>query len=65
MIRFIIILAILLVALSYFGISVRHIVESPSGQDNFSYVWGLIQNGWEILLAWVTGFAEHVRDVVS
>lgn len=65
MIRFIIILAILLLALSYFGISVRHIVESPSGQDNFSYVWGLVQTGWNILVAWITGFAEHVRSVVS
>jgi len=65
MIRFIIILAIGLIALSYFGISVRHIIESPAGQENFSYVWGLIQNGWAILVAWITGFAEHVQSVVS
>lgn len=65
MIRFIIILAILVLALSYFGISIRNIVESPTGSENFSYVWGLVQNGWEILVAWVTGFAEHVRNVVS
>lgn len=51
MIRFIIVLAILILALSYFGISIRHIVESPSGSDNFSYVWNLVQNGWEILVA--------------
>jgi hypothetical protein len=65
MIKFIIILAIAVLALSYFGISIRHIVESPSGADNFSYVWHLVQNGWEILLAWITGFAEGVKNAAS
>lgn len=65
MVRFIIILAILVLALSYFGISIRNIVESPTGQDNFTFVWNLIQNGWNVLVAWITGFAEHVRSVVS
>ncbi|MBP7741681.1 MAG: hypothetical protein KA104_03255 [Candidatus Pacebacteria bacterium] len=65
MIRFIIVLAILILALSYFGISIRHIVESPSGSDNFSYVWNLVQNGWEILVAWITGFTESIKNTVS
>ncbi len=65
MIRFIIILAILVLALSYFGISIRHIVESPSGQDNFGYLTMIISDGWDILVAWITGFAEHVQQVVS
>ncbi len=65
MIRFIIVLAILVLALSYFGISIRHIVESPSGSDNFSYVWNLVENGWNILVAWITGFAENVQRTVS
>lgn len=65
MVRFIIVLAILILALSYFGISIRHIVESPSGSDNFSFVWNLIQNGWDILVAWITGFAESIKNTVS
>jgi hypothetical protein len=65
MIRFIILLAIIVLALSYFGISIRHIVESPSGMDNFSYVWALVLNGWHLVVAWVTGFAEGVIQSVS
>ncbi len=65
MIRFIILLVLVVLALSYFGISIRHIVESPSGTDNLTYVWSLIQNGWDILVAWISGFAEGVRNSVS
>lgn len=65
MIRFIIVLVILILGLSYFGISIRHIVESPSGMDNLTYVWGLVMNGWHIVVAWITGFAEGVLRSVS
>lgn len=65
MIRFIITLVILVLALSYFGISIQHIVESPAGQENLSYLWTLIQNGWNILVAWIIGFFEGVQNAVS
>jgi len=65
MIRFIIVLVILILALSYFGVSIRQIVESPSGMDNLAYVWGLVMNGWNIVTAWITGFAEGVLRSVS
>lgn len=65
MIRFVIILAIGVLVLSYLGISIRSIVESPNGQDNFSYLWQLISNGWTIVVAWITGFAESVKNTVS
>lgn len=65
MIKFIIILAIGVLILSYLGISIRSIVESPYGQENFSYLWQLISTGWEIVVAWVTGFAEQVIKTVS
>ncbi len=65
MIRFIIVLAIGVLILSYLGISIRSIVESPYGQENFSYLWTLISNGWSIVVAWITGFAENVRNTVS
>lgn len=65
MIRFIILIAIGVLVLSYLGISIRSIVESPYGQENFSYLWTLISNGWDIVVAWVTGFAENVKNTVS
>lgn len=53
MIRFIIILAIFILALSFFGISIRSIVQSPTGQDNFTFMWELIHTGWGIIVGWV------------
>jgi hypothetical protein len=53
MIRFIIILAVLILALSFFGISIRHIVESPVGHDNFTFIWELVKAGGRILMAWI------------
>jgi len=52
MIRFTIIVAILILALSFFGISIRSIVNSPVGHDNFTFMWELIKTGWHILLGW-------------
>ncbi len=37
---------ILLLVLSYFDISIRSIVEGPSGKDNFSYAGGVGRNLW-------------------
>ncbi|MGE5540943.1 MAG: hypothetical protein ACM3TU_01515 [Bacillota bacterium] len=52
MVRFLIILAILVLALSFFGISIRTIVESPTGRDNFAFIWQIVKTGWGILVGW-------------
>ena len=39
MIKWIVILIILILVLSYFGISIQSVVNSHAGQGNFSYVW--------------------------
>ncbi len=64
MVRFIIILAILILALSFFGISIRGIVESPTGQDNFTFVWHLVKTGWHILVDWTRAFIATVQGVI-
>jgi hypothetical protein len=43
--------AILLLILSYFNISVRGVVQSPTGQDNINYVKGTSQSVWDKYLA--------------
>jgi len=63
MVRFIILLVILILALSYFGISIRNIVESPTGQDNLSFVWAYIKDGWEIIVAFLTGVIQSVKNI--
>lgn len=65
MLRFIILLAVLILGLSYFGISIRHIVESPTGADNFDYVWRLVEDGWQTLITWLTALVGSVQHVFS
>lgn len=48
----ILILAVVLIlVLSYFNISLRAVVESPTGQDNIGYVGGGTRNLWTTYLA--------------
>lgn len=65
MARFIILVIILILALSYFGISIRDIAQSPTGQDNFSFVWMYVKDGWEILTQFVADLISAVTNVFS
>lgn len=49
---------VLILALSFFGISLRAIITSPAGQENFGYVWHLIVEGWQWFVVWLTGIAS-------
>lgn len=51
MIKWIIILIILILALSYFGINIQQVATSPTGQSNFSYVWNGVVYVWDTYLA--------------
>ncbi len=65
MVRFIILILILIVALSYFGISIRHVVESPTGQDNFAFVWMYVKDGWDIIVSAAATFLKAIQNTVS
>ncbi len=56
MIKWIIIALIIIVALSYFNINLRGIVESPAGQANFAYVQTVSLNLWNSYLAQPLGY---------
>ena len=64
MIRLIIIVAILLLALSFFGISIRAIVQSPTGQDNLTFVWQILHTGWGIILGWYHLLISTIQSVL-
>lgn len=51
LIGWVIIVVAIVIALSYFGINLRGIVESESGQSNFGYVKALITSFWNTYLA--------------
>lgn len=42
----IILIVIALLILGYFGINLRSVVNSPTTQDNFSYVWNNVVDVW-------------------
>jgi hypothetical protein len=65
MVRFIILVIILILALSYFGISIRDVATSPTGQENFSYVWAYVKDGWEIITALIADLVAKVSNTVS
>lgn len=47
-------LLILVLALSFFGISIQAIVNSPAGQANFGYLYNLLSQIWQWLVDLVT-----------
>ncbi len=56
MFRLIFSVIILILALSFFGISIQSIVTSPAGQENFAYVHTVLVQIWERLV----GFFQQV-----
>ena len=61
MLRLIILIIIALLVLSFFGISIRGIIESPTGQENFAYAWELI-----VLAAqWIWNLIVEAFDFIT
>ncbi len=44
---------VLVLALSFFGISIQAIVNSPAGQANFAYLAGLLSQFWDWATYWI------------
>lgn len=40
----------LILVLSYFGLDIKSLVESPKTQDNLNYVGGVLEDIWEKVL---------------
>lgn len=45
---------VLVLALSFFGISIQAILNSPAGQANITYVIHLFSQAWQ----WIVGYAQ-------
>lgn len=52
MIRLIVWVVIGLLALSFFGISLRALVDNPTNQDNWQFLLALLRDGWDYIAAW-------------
>ena len=51
--KFVFWLLVLILALSFFGISIQAIVNSPAGQANFTYLFNLLSQAWLWSTQWI------------
>ena len=51
MVRLVLLIIVALAVLSYFGVSVRGVVESDMFRENFAYAWNWTEYLWENHLA--------------
>ncbi len=53
MLRLIFWISVLVLALSFFGISLQAIIASPAGQANFAYLYQLLIELWNWATYWI------------
>ncbi|MDE2021810.1 MAG: hypothetical protein KGI71_02725 [Patescibacteria group bacterium] len=53
-------LFVLFLALSFFGISIQAIINSPAGQANLAYILYLLSLGWQWLMNFVAAHGVGV-----
>jgi len=56
LVKQIVLVLVILVILAYFGLNIRSIVASPTFQDNWSYLKGIVLIIWNNFLSPVIGF---------
>lgn len=44
---------VLLLAFSFFGVSIQSVINSPAGQQNFGYALNLLSETWDWLVRFV------------
>lgn len=60
-IKLIILVIAVLLVLSFFGISLQSIIDSPAGQANIQFIWELILIGWN----WIADFLVGLYDLIA
>jgi len=63
---------VLFLALSFFGISIQNIVNSPIGQANLNFltdffapVWQVVNHTWQFATEWIRPYAENTASAPS
>lgn len=56
MLKLVFYVVVAVLVLSFFGISLQHLVEAPTTQANFGYVGDLLSEGWNDLVELMSGF---------
>jgi hypothetical protein len=48
-------------ALSFFGISLRELVQDPQTVDNFRFLQTLLRDGWTFVTTWIGAIGQILR----
>jgi hypothetical protein len=65
MVKLVILIIIGVLVLSFFGITIQSIVQSPAGQANFSYIWSVIVMGWDALVAFIFAQVHSLQHLTA
>lgn len=64
MVRLIIWVVVGLLALSFFGVSLRSLYNSPTNQENLSFLSQLLHQGWTSLVAWFHAVIDPLMHII-
>jgi len=53
-----------LLALSFFGVSLRSLIESPTNQENVSFLSQLLHQGWVTVSAWLHAVIAPIMNII-
>jgi len=65
MVRLIIWIIVGLLALSFFGVSLEALYNSPTNQDNISFLSTLLKQGWNVIADQLNGFMEWLKELTG
>lgn len=65
MVRLIIWVVIGLLALSFFGISLEALYNSPTNKENMSFLARLFMDGWNVIADHVNSFFAWLKNLFS
>ncbi|MDB5237003.1 MAG: hypothetical protein JWL88_105 [Parcubacteria group bacterium] len=64
MVRLIIWIVVGLLALSFFGVSLKSLVNSPTNKENLSFISQLLHQGWGTVLSWLHGVLDPLISII-
>lgn len=65
MLRIIFWVVVIVLFLSFFGISVQGLIEDPTTQNNFDFILGIVEDGWDTIWGFVSGIALAIQKAIA
>ncbi|HEY0010475.1 MAG TPA: hypothetical protein VGB97_01005 [Candidatus Paceibacterota bacterium] len=56
---------IIVLFLSFFGVSIQGLIENPTTQTNMGFVLGLVEEGWDSIWGLIVGFVATVTGIIT